>query len=104
MRMRRAGIVVLGVLIVLLSGRLPAGSAPADAVPSHVPACPGPAAAGTARCHALRRTDVHGLRANAVPFGYGAVDLLSAYNLTAASGSQGVGQTVAVVDAFDDPN
>lgn len=35
---------------------------------------------------------------------YGPADLESAYNLTSASASRGSGETVAVVDANDDPN
>jgi subtilase family serine protease len=41
----------------------------------------------------------------AAPSGYGPSDLASAYNLLAASGAgAGAGQTVAIVDAYDDPN
>ena len=39
----------------------------------------------------------------AAPSGYGPADLASAYNLLAASGAGG-GKTVAIVDAYDDPN
>ena len=38
------------------------------------------------------------------PSGYGPADLQSAYKLAAASSSSGSGQTVAIVDAYDDPN
>ncbi len=38
------------------------------------------------------------------PVGYGPTDLRSAYNLASAAASGGVGQTVAIVDAYDDPN
>lgn len=59
---------------------------------------------GDAACFALRRTDttpVKGVRpATATPEGYAPGDLLSAYNLTADGGA---GQTVAIVDAMDDP-
>jgi Carboxypeptidase regulatory-like domain len=55
---------------------------------------------------ALRRTDVparRGVLAPAVvPAGYGPGDLQSAYALP--SGTAGAGQTVAIVDAYDDPN
>jgi hypothetical protein len=37
------------------------------------------------------------------PSGYGACDLQSAYSLTTASANQGSTQTVAVIEAFDDP-
>jgi subtilase family serine protease len=49
------------------------------------------------------RTDA-GLSPAFTPAGYGPSDLLSAYNLTAASASNGAAQTIAIVDAFDDPN
>jgi hypothetical protein len=69
---------------------------------SYRPVCatPGP---GHFACFALRRTDVpqaRGLRAAAAPAGYGPGDLQSAYNIPAAGGA---GQTVAIVDAYDDP-
>jgi subtilase family serine protease len=40
---------------------------------------------------------------NATPSGYGPTDLQSAYNLATAAASKGGGQTVAIVDAYDDP-
>ncbi|MFJ4844670.1 carboxypeptidase regulatory-like domain-containing protein [Streptomyces sp. NPDC088733] len=58
---------------------------------------------GEATCYALRRTDVtaaKGLRTAAAPGGFGPADLRSAYNLPEGGGA---GQTVAIVDAFDDP-
>jgi subtilase family serine protease len=51
-----------------------------------------------AECFALVRTDVVGPDVN----GYGPPDLQSAYNLPSAT--KGSGQTVAIVDAFDQPN
>nr|WP_244904226.1 S53 family peptidase [Streptacidiphilus jiangxiensis] len=71
--------------------------------------CAAPAHTGTMSCLALARTDVvepHALTANAItpnatPSGYGPTDLLSAYALPANGGA---GQTVAIVDAQDDPN
>src|SRR5882757_3238440 len=59
---------------------------------------------GEFSCFALRRTDVKpalGLRAAAaLPGGYGPADLQSAYSLPADGGA---GQTVAIIDAYDDP-
>jgi subtilase family serine protease len=91
--------------------------------PSAAQAAPAPAAAkvanscaavrpGFASCHAVRRTDLvdsfHMVRSaspnaspNALPSGFGPADLLSAYKLPANGGA---GQTIAIVDAFDDPN
>ncbi|MGQ4513409.1 carboxypeptidase regulatory-like domain-containing protein [Streptomyces sp. DW26H14] len=60
---------------------------------------------GDATCYSLRRTDIKaakGLRpADDTPAGVGASDLRSAYSLPADGGA---GQTVAIVDAYDDPN
>ena len=41
---------------------------------------------------------------NSSPSGFGPVDLQEAYNLTQSSSSGGAGRTIAIVDAFDDPN
>ncbi len=38
------------------------------------------------------------------PSGYGPSDLQSAYGLTSAAASRGSGETIAIVDAYDDPN
>jgi hypothetical protein len=68
--------------------------------------CKWPPPSGQAACLVLRRTDITdhlGLfAAGSAPAGYGPADLRSAYNLPSASGGQG--QTVALVDAYDDPN
>jgi subtilase family serine protease len=55
-------------------------------------------------CLAIMRTDsVHAfVAAQAAPPGYGPADLQSAYKLPSATA--GAGQTVAIVDAMDDPN
>ncbi len=64
--------------------------------------CSGPTAPGFARCH----SQVHVDDATGKPFvtggpaGYGPTDLQSAYALS----TKGSGTTVAIVDAFDDPN
>ena len=60
---------------------------------------------GTARCHAWIRVDGNGNPlATSVPSGYGPSDLRAAYGLAQASSSNGGGQTIAIVDAYDDPN
>ena len=65
----------------------------------------GAAGKGEFTCFALRRTDIagaKGVQPNAdTPSGYGPADLRSAYNLPANGGA---GQTIAIVDAYDDPN
>jgi subtilase family serine protease len=57
--------------------------------------------AGYARCLSLVRTGRNPRPADGLPAGYGPTGLQAAYSLPAARGS---GETVAVVDAFDDPN
>jgi subtilase family serine protease len=64
-------------------------------------------------CLALQRTDagdavpgVNTILSGTTPAGYGPSTLWSAYNLSAAAGAApagGAGQTVAIVDAYDDP-
>src|SRR5215470_550386 len=79
----------------------PAPTTPDDRIP-YQPVCSTPKK-GEDTCYALRRTDVKafkGLRTAAAPTGYGPADLLSAYNLPSNGGA---GQTVAIVDAYDDP-
>jgi len=74
-----------------------AQAAPAPTANTHaVKVCAAPAT-GTAACHALARTD---LTPSATPAGLAPAALRSAYNLT-ASGS--ASQTIAIVDAYDDP-
>ena len=61
----------------------------------------GPAAAKAARCHAIVVTDSKGQPlVTSTPRGFGPSDLRSAYALGSAAGA---GQTVAIVDAYDDP-
>jgi hypothetical protein len=55
---------------------------------------------GMARCNALLRTDVGGRISPDATF-YGATDLVSAYKLPI---TKGAGQTIAIVDAYDNPN
>ncbi|HEY4099630.1 MAG TPA: S53 family peptidase [Gemmatimonadales bacterium] len=71
----------------------------------HKQVCPS-ADIGGARCHAWVRVDDNNdpLATAGTPSGYGPTDLRTAYNLAAASASNGVGQTIAIVDAMDDPN
>jgi hypothetical protein len=78
------------------------------AVPAHVTtrqSCATPNTVHTMQCFALMRTDIHAVAANALvpnalPSGYGPTDLDSAYKLSTAGGA---GETVAIVDAFNDP-
>lgn len=69
---------------------------------AHARVCPS-AAFGEARCHSLIRVDDAGAPlATSGPSGYGPSDLRAAYGLGSALG--GAGQTIAIVDAFDDAN
>ena len=70
--------------------------------------CHRPADPEKASCLALRRNDI-GRRAhpNATPSyekGHAPSDLQSAYNLTTNATSGGSGKTIAIVDAYDNPN
>jgi subtilase family serine protease len=68
---------------------------------AHAKVCPS-AAPGVARCHSLVRIDNVGEPlATSGPTGYVPADLQAAYALTSSGGA---GQTIAIVDAFDDPN
>jgi hypothetical protein len=117
-RTRRIRATLVGIVVAALAVVAPATlAAPADAATHPRPAAPVrdicPAVpAGQARCLAEFRTDVHGgkgLRGQAarsaaqaaLPAGYGPADLRSAYALPTDGGAN---QTVAIVDAGDDPN
>jgi subtilase family serine protease len=58
-------------------------------------------ATGRASCFAIRH---YGKPSSQPPVNYGAAELQSAYGLTAAAAGSGAGTTVAIVDAYDDPN
>ena len=68
----------------------------------HAKVCPGNAP-GEARCHSLVRIGSDGRpMATPAPSGYGPADLRAAYTL--GSAGSGTGQTIAIVDAYDDGN
>jgi subtilase family serine protease len=101
MRRRVSGAMLGGLVLTLV----PFLSAPANAAPPSHHSC-STARAGQASCKALVRTDIAtseaALRAAAAtPSGFGPSDLQSAYKLP--SSTAGSGQTVAIVDAYDDP-
>jgi hypothetical protein len=114
----------VGIAVAALLGGVAAMAAPATASPVASPPaaaraaghhahtrhlCAAPRHHRVMSCLAEVRTDVtqphafaaHAVTAAATPSGYGPSDLLSAYNLPADGGA---GQTVAIVDAQDDPN
>jgi len=111
MRVKPPLLALIGVLA-LVAGSLigsPAQAAsPTLTVRSHPVArsCALPTKAHVMACNSLRRTDVKAKRAseispNATPSGLGATNIVSAYSLNTAGGS---GVTVAIVDAYNDPN
>ena len=68
----------------------------------HAAVCPGPAAAGNARCHAHVVIDGSGRPlATSSPSGYSPADLRSAYKITGTGTSS---TWVAIVDAYGYPN
>jgi subtilase family serine protease len=95
-----------------------ATAAPADAQPTtahatamahrQVHSCTTSPKDGHAACKAIVRETVSASGTVApsatTPTGYGPADLRSAYTLTTAATSKGAGQTVGIVDAFNDPN
>jgi subtilase family serine protease len=59
---------------------------------------------GPVRCESALRVDLPIVpQAEAAHDGYGPADLRQAYNLASAAITRGWGQTVAIVDAYDDP-
>jgi len=102
----------LTVLLVPIAAGVTPGAAAASnsAAPATTPqtqAVCGPAAPGYASCLSLRRTDIAARARSQIasltsPSGYGPADLQSAYALPGSGG--GSGQTVAIVDAYDQPN
>ncbi|MEU3317397.1 putative Ig domain-containing protein [Streptomyces sp. NPDC006662] len=108
---RRAATAVLGAAALISGGLLAAASPSAASTAPAIPAaahaqrlCSKPTAPGFMACHALARTDVKqqlSLAPGLLPSGYGPTDLQSAYALPASAGA---GATVAIIDAYDDPN
>jgi subtilase family serine protease len=69
---------------------------------AHARVCPGSMAQGFVRCHSWVAVDPTGNPfATTNPGGYNPADLQSAYGLSSNGGS---GQTIAIVDAYDDGN
>jgi len=126
-RLRRLAVVLVAAALPVggLAAGVPAGAAPATtkapatAAPKPTPhdtagkkathptkqSCAATKGRHQARCFALVRSDVRSLGRTVnpavTPSGYGPTDLQSAYSLPSATA--GAGQTVAIVDAFDDP-
>jgi Subtilase family len=111
---RRDRAMVAAALAVVMAGAVAVASPAASGKPAgdtvtHQHACVAPTA-GHAACLALIDSDAAGrpLSRNAVAAAglqpFNAADLQSAYGLRSASGLLGGRQTIAIVDAYDDPN
>ena len=102
-----AGLTAAAVTLVLTGPLGPAPARAAAADPKNTPTeavCEAPRKPGEMTCLALVRTDIQGglgVVPMLAPAGYGPADLRSAYNLPSATA--GAGQTIAVVNAFDNP-
>ncbi|MET9865299.1 S53 family peptidase [Streptomyces sp. NPDC006386] len=118
-RWRRICSAATATAALLLTGLTTAAHADAaQASPSKVTwtrSCALPRHPGEMACNALRVTggrtafqQQHGISPKAAdatsPSGYGPADLRAAYGLTSAATSNGSGRTIAIVDAYDDPN
>ncbi|MDI5965222.1 peptidase S8 [Streptomyces sp. SL13] len=106
---RRIAYSVVGAAALAVSGLAATAPAATAAGTHHVSwtrSCATPTHVGVMACNALRVTSVTenapmGVHPGATPSGYGPSDLYSAYNLPTGGGA---GQTVAIIDAYDDPN
>ncbi|WMD09672.1 S53 family peptidase [Streptomyces sp. FXY-T5] len=119
LRWRRVASAATATAALLLTGLTTAAHAQAaDTSNSKVTwtrSCALPRHPGEMACNALRVTggrtafqQQHGISAQAAeassPSGYGPTDLRNAYGLTSAAATNGSGRTIAIVDAYDDPN
>lgn len=89
-------------LLVVGTGRSTSAHAAFTSSPQQVEACSAVVRSGYARCMAIQEITSQIQSNTRGPAGYNPADLQSAYKLP--SSSAGSGQTVAIVDAFDDPN
>ncbi|MFD5159525.1 peptidase S8 [Streptomyces hawaiiensis] len=118
-RWRRIASAVTTTAALLITGLTTAAHAqaadPSTAKVTWARSCALPRHQGEMSCNALRVTggrtafqQQHGISAQAAeatsPSGYGPSDLRSAYGLTSAAANNGSGRTIAIVDAYDDPN
>ncbi|MER5830331.1 S53 family peptidase [Streptomyces sp. NPDC002130] len=119
LRWRRVASAVTATAALLLTGLTTATHAqaadPSTSKVTWTRSCALPRHQGEMACNALRVTggrtafqQQHGISAKAAdassPSGYGPSDLRSAYGLISAAASNGSGRTIAIVDAYDDPN
>ena len=107
MRRRIPALLALSAAVVVVLPAAGAVAAPAYTV-RNVHACPAPQNGSAAECYAVVHEHVDSSGriipdASGGPSGYGPSSLQSAYALS-TSASGGAGRTVAIVDAYDDPN
>jgi hypothetical protein len=99
--MRRRN-VFAALVVVALVVLVPVSAQGANGHANYHAVCPGPPA-GYAHCHALVVTDAHGKpRAQSAPYGLSPSTIKSVYGFSTSS-TAGSGQTIAIVDAYDDP-
>jgi subtilase family serine protease len=96
-----AALAVSGLTVASPAGAQPATPASHGTHVSVTRSCATPAKPGLMACNALKVTSGTGITPSIFPSGYGPSDLHSAYALPSTGGS---GATVAIVDAYDDPN
>src|SRR5712691_8847800 len=95
------GLFRLGLVLATTLAIVPAAAGANEHADYHA-VCPG-AVADSARCHAQVVTDeISTPLATSAPTGLGPADFASAYKLSPSTG--GSGQTIAIVDAYDDPS
>jgi len=110
-----AALSAFGLAAVTVTALPAAGATAAAAAAARTAGAPGrdfrhacaAASAGWGRCGALVDTNAvsfEGMATDASVAGYSPAQLQSAYNLTLAAGAAGKGETVAVVDAYNDPD
>ena len=89
-------LVIVNLLVALVAGNAAAASNPLP--PGFERVCPGPAGPDTARCHAIAKP-----QATTSPTGLSPATIKTAYNFPTSS-TAGAGTTIAIVDAYNDPN
>jgi len=98
----RARVLAVAVGVLAAAVLLPAGAFAANGHANYHAVCPAPPARA-AHCHALVVTDAHGNpAATLAPTGLSPAQIKSVYTFP-TSNTAGSGQTIAIVDAYDDP-
>jgi hypothetical protein len=107
---RLATAIVFG-SVLALGGAAQASAAQSASSNDYKAVCAASTAPGYLHCDSYKRTNVQPMLAStlavtpdATVSGFGPSNLQSAYNLASASAANGAGETVAVVDAYNDPD